>query len=292
MRKILVAALAALMMIIVSAPVLADMPDWYPDNPSSFVDFNDPDAPRLVDNADIFDDDDEETILSLIGEIQQDYNRDMVVYTDVTTYGMDEMYYSADFYQFNGYGFGENHDGSILFICMDPDNRCWWGAGTGSSQSFFTETTVNALDDRLYPYMVDGEYGMGVINYLQDLHELYGTGSVPGMEDDDYSYTPRKTIADYDWLIIGGLIVSAVLGLSIAGSAKKAMNSVHAAANADRYAIPGSFNMRRSNDIFLYMTVIRTEKPKNNGGGGGGSRFSGGYSSSGGMSFSGGGRKF
>ena len=134
-------------------------------------------------------------------------------------------------------------------------------------------------------------YGMVVSNYLLDLHELYGTGKVPGMEDGN-TYTPKKTIADYDWLIIGGLIVSVVLGISIAGSAKKAMNTVRTAANADRYAVPGSFNMRRSNDIFLYMTVVRTEKPKNNGGGGGGSRFSGGYSSSGGMSFSGGGRKF
>ena len=94
------------------------MPYWYPEDISSFEDFNDYDAPRVVDVADIFTDDEEERMLEGIKSIQDDFNIDLVVFTDVSSYGLERHIYAADFHQFNGYGFGDDFTGSVLFICI------------------------------------------------------------------------------------------------------------------------------------------------------------------------------
>ena len=54
------------------------MPDWYPKDISQFKDFHDYNAPRVVDNADIFTADEEARMLEGIRHIQDDYNIDLV----------------------------------------------------------------------------------------------------------------------------------------------------------------------------------------------------------------------
>ena len=43
-------------------------------------------------------------MLEGIRRIQKDYNIDLVVFTDVDSYGLSHAVYSADFHHFNGYG--------------------------------------------------------------------------------------------------------------------------------------------------------------------------------------------
>jgi len=161
-----------------SAPVSASsdmqsmpgMPTWYPADPQSFKDFHAPDAPRVVDSADIFTPAEESAMLSKIAAIQNDYGADLVVYTDVSSYGLDHGLFAADFYQFNGYGLGDDYNGSVLFICMEEGNRGWWTAATGRCESLYDGAMINYLDDALEPYMIDGDYGEGVLDYLDNVY--------------------------------------------------------------------------------------------------------------------------
>ena len=150
------------------------MPDWYPKDVSQFKDFHDYNAPRVVDNADIFTADEEARMLEGIRRIQNDYNIDLVIFTDTDSYGLSHAVYSADFHHFNGYGFGDDYTGSVLFICMNPNHRGWWTSATGSIEYLYKDmSTINWLDDMLEPYMRGGKYGEGVISYIDNVHSLY-----------------------------------------------------------------------------------------------------------------------
>ena len=257
-----------------------ELPDWYPDDVDSFQEFNDPNAPRMVDSADIFTPAEEAEILAKVREISAKYNRDLVVFTDTNTYGFSRATYAEDFFVFNGYGYGEALDGSVLFISMQPGNRGWYSAFSGTARGPINEETLNWIDDQMEPYMHSGDYADGVMAYLDALDYVYGHGR-----------TPRNVGLPAFFDIVLGLITSGI-NVSVL---KSQMNKVRKATEASTYVQPGSFNLTGSRDIYLYTTRTRTRiasERTGGGGGGGSSGFSSSHSSSSGHSFSGGGRSF
>jgi len=152
-------------------------PEWYPSDPQAFVRFHDEDAPRVVDEADIFTEAEETAMEARLKEIRSELGKDIVVYTDMSAYGLDHSVWAADFYDFNGYGIGDEYEGAVLFICMDPADRGFWTCCTGpETRGLFTEYYANQLDDRLYEYMVAGNYGDGAADWIENFRNLYRTG--------------------------------------------------------------------------------------------------------------------
>ena len=165
-----------------------DMPEWYPQYPRQFPKYHDETAPRVVDVADIFTDSEEETMEARLQELRQELSRDIVIFTDVSTYGLSREVYAADFYDFNGYGIGEEYEGVCLFVCMDPNDRGWWCCCTGpETRALYTETVANQIDDILYAYMAAGDYGPGVADWIENFRRIYLTGS---------PYTPDWAMQD------------------------------------------------------------------------------------------------
>ena len=277
--------------LLIPSAFAASLPSWYPSDTSNFKDFHGSNLPRVVDDADIFTDLDEarltEKVNALIAKFDNKY--DLVIFTDVSNYGIgrgmeaSDGVYPADFYQFNGYGKGDNYSGSVIFICMEPGNRYWWSAARGDSIPYFTSDNVNALDEGIEPYMVDGDYYGAMVRYLTLLDEVYSTGKI----------AKKRTIGDYAGSIIAAVIVGLIVGLSNMSSKVKNMKKVAFAKYANDYIVKNSFNLRHVNEMFLYKNVTRTLiESTSRSSGGGGSSYSGGYHSSGGGSFSGGGRHF
>ena len=161
-----------------AAAIPDDMPSWYPAEPEGFAFFSDPDAPRVVDDADIFTDAEEAAMEARLAALREELQRDIVIFTDSSAHGLEHDVYAADFYDFNGYGVGPEREGVCLMICMDPDDRGWWCCCTGpETMALYTETAANQIDDRLYDFMAAGDYGDGAANWIEDLRRLYLTGS-------------------------------------------------------------------------------------------------------------------
>ncbi len=155
------------------------MPYWYPVDVAgwSFTPAA-ADAPRVVDDADILTPEEEARISARIAEVAPKYNTDIVIFTDVSTRGLERRVYAADFYDFNGYGYGDDHDGFCLFICMDPNARGGWCCVTGErSRSLYTEDNANQLDDVLYDYLKKGEYGDGIYDWVGNIGTLLDKGA-------------------------------------------------------------------------------------------------------------------
>ena len=153
------------------------LPEWYPVNTKNFPFYHDEDAPRVVDKADLFSTSEEAALEKRISEIHEELDRDIVIYTDVTDYGLGKDILAADFYDFNGYGCGSEREGFCLFIDMDPDDRGGWTCGTGSdTRGLHTEKIANLLDDDLYYYLGNGDYYDGVKAWVEDVYRLYLKG--------------------------------------------------------------------------------------------------------------------
>ncbi len=173
---------------VISPAPASDKPSWYPDSTVGFQFFHDADAPRVVDTADLFTDEEEAAIAQAISEQSARGNADIVVVTDDSAYGMSHMEYADDFYDFNGYGFGPDRDGIVLFICMEPGNRGWWTSVTGrmdpnvsNDRVLYTESVSKQLDNRLYEYLVAGRFAEGVLDWVGNVGTwlVYGTPFVP-----------------------------------------------------------------------------------------------------------------
>ncbi len=254
-------------------------PSWFPEDLETFEDFHDENAPRIVDEADVLSDDEEQTLLEKINDITDATGFDLVIYTTPTSYdyGSDRALLARDFYQFNGYGYDEEYSGSVFMICFEEGNRGWESQGCGLVRQYFTEENINALDDYIDSDMRNGNYYEAMLTYTDKLSELYSNGTLVYEEDNT----------------VFNIIVAAVLALIIAAIVTKVlysgMKKVKIATNADLYIVPGSEHIRVSRDHFLYIHTRRVLRENNSNKGG--STFSGG-SSSGGRSFSGGGRSF
>ena len=173
---------------VISPAPASDKPAWYPDSTVDFQFYNDANAPRVVDTADIFTDEEETAIAKAISEQSVRGNADIVVVTDDSAYGMSHMEYADDFYDYNGYGFGPDRDGIVLFICMEPGNRGWWTSVTGrldpnvsNDRVLYTESVSRLLDNRLYEYLVAGRFAEGVLDWVGNVGTwlVYGTPFVP-----------------------------------------------------------------------------------------------------------------
>ncbi len=169
-----------------------DRPAWFPVDPEGFVFYQNPNEPRVVDEAEIFSAEDKAEMLSVIRDIRENYGVDAAVCTTPTSYGLGEETYVQDFFDFNGYGLGEESDGICLCIVMDPDDRAFAATATGSfMRGLYTYSAANDLDDRLIEYMRDrtdengdtvpGDYGAGVIDWLKNVRFLIArnAGRIP-----------------------------------------------------------------------------------------------------------------
>ena len=63
------------------------------------------------------------------------------------------------------------------------------------------------------------------------------------------------------WICIGAGVVIGLIAVLIM---KSNLRSVRFQSGAGEYMTPGSFHLTASQDIFLYKTVTRVEKPQNN----------------------------
>ncbi|MCR5370001.1 MAG: TPM domain-containing protein [Clostridium sp.] len=173
-------------------------PAWYPVEPQNFTRYQDASASRVVDAADLFTDAEEQKMEQRLAEIRGEIGRDIVIYTDSSAYGFEHNILAADFYDFNGYGMGDDFEGACLLICMDPEDRGFYTVCTGEeTKALYTEEFANQMDDVLYEYMVNGQYGDGAADWIENFYTLYTKGMPfpPEWYDPDYTDAARTNNA-------------------------------------------------------------------------------------------------
>lgn len=147
-----------------------------------FEPFHDPTAPRVTDRADILSQTYEEKLAERIANDGALYGIDFVVLTvngySASEFGEKVAYYYryepggmafddyvADFFDYNGYGLGDNYSGVILGINMDPDDRMYWFITTGEAKDIF-EPYISEMKSGIQPLLSAGKYEEAMDYYI------------------------------------------------------------------------------------------------------------------------------
>lgn len=209
------------------------------------------DQPRLVDNADLLADSEETALLTKLDEISERQQFDVVVVTVTDLDGENITDYADDFYDYNGYGFGEEYDGVLLLVSVG-DRECWMST-CGYGITAFSDSDIDYILDEFAEEYQSGNYAEA-FNVFAEYCDEY--------------VTIARDSEKFDPLFTG--VIAIVVGFLIAFIATSVMKgqlkTVRSKSEASEYTKRGSLQVTESRDFFLYRTVSRRAKPKENSG--------------------------
>ena len=238
---------------------------------------------RVVDMADLLNNSEEADLLSMLDEISNRQELDVVVVTVNTLDGKTPMDYADDFYDYNGYGFGENRDGVLLLVSME--DRDWWISTSGYGIFAFTDAGIEYISEKFLSDLSNDDYSEAFTKYAK-LCDEFITQAKTG-EPYDTNNLPKESFDVFTSLLIS-LVVGILVSLIVTGKMKGKLKTVRMQPAAEEYVRNGSMLVTESSDLFLYSHVDRRVKSKDNDSDGGSST----HTSSSGSSHGGGGGKF
>ncbi|WP_442852451.1 TPM domain-containing protein [Butyrivibrio sp. VCD2006] len=199
----------------------------------------------IVDAADLLTDDEENALASHIYDVEEQFQSAIVMVTVDTLGTRTVEEYGDDFYDYNGYGFGENHDG-ILFL-IDMETRSWHITTTGSAIGVYNDSAQEDLIDAC-------KYNLSQGNYYQSFDEFISECNKILQSDlDSHTFTSGKlTIC-----IIAGLLLALIPLLGFIGQ----LHTVHPEKGAANYSQQG-LSLTGKHDRFVRKTTSRTKIQK------------------------------
>lgn len=240
------------------------------------------DMPRLADNAGLLSDSEKSEVLETLDKISERQEADIVIVTTDALGGKTPESYADDFYDYNGYGYGSEHDGMLLLVSTEDND--WQISTCGFAMTAVTDDGIAYISEKFLPYMKDGDYAKAFTVYAELCDEFIGqakTGHPYGGAN-----MPKEPFNTPVCLAVAFGIGIAV-SLIATGIMRSKLKSVKKQSAAASYVKANSMNITESRDIFLYNTTSRSEKTQTSSSGSSSS-----HTSSSGRTHGGGGGKF
>ena len=242
---------------------------------------------RVVDMAELLSDSEKTALLSKLDEISERQKLDIVVLTVNTLDGKTPRDYADDFYDYNGYGFGENKDGILLLVSME--DRDWWISTTGYGITALTDAGIEYISEKFLSDLSDGDYAQAFTTYAE-LCDQFITQAKTG-ESYDTGNMPKEPF-NVAWNILVAFVIGLVVAFVVTNIMKKQLKTVQLKSEANNYVKSNSMIVTENRDLFLYNQVSRRARPKETDNRSGSSGGSSTHTSSSGTSHGGGGGKF
>ncbi len=217
---------------------------------------------RLEDEADLLTEEEEADLLSKLDEISERQECDVVVLTVDSLNGRLAEEYADDFYDYNGYGYGESRDGILLLISMEEHD--WVISNCGFGITAFTDAGQEYMTDKFVPMLSDGEYQEAFTEYAR-LCDEFITQAKTG-EPYDSGNLPKGSVSPI-W-IVGDILIGLVIAFIIGSVMKSKLKSVIKQETAEDYAVPGSMVLTANWDHLVNKTVTtrRIERERSSSG--------------------------
>ena len=215
--------------------------------------------PRLVDNADLLSEEEEAELFGTLDEISERHQVDIVVVTESSIGGASAMEYADDFFDYNGYGMGEERDGILLLVSMEE--RDWHISTSGYGIVAFTDAGLDYMSGRFVNFLSSGDYATAFRTYaaLCDDFLIQAESGVPY----DVNNLPETPFGTSD--IITSFVVAFVIAFAITWLMRRKLKSVRSERAAKNYIIDGSMELTTQRLHFLFCHVDRRVKPKGGG---------------------------
>ncbi len=219
--------------------------------------------PRLNDGAGLLSASEAQQLTSKLDTLSEKYGFDIVIVTVTSLNGQSPESFSFDYYDYNGFGYGENGDGVLLTVSME--NRDWLISTTGYGKFAINTDGINYIGEEITDYLSDGEYYTAFDTFAklcEDFVVQANTGE-PYTKD-----TLPKRKLSLLW-IPGSVMIGMLISFLIMNGFKSQLKSVRRAPSAREYQVPGSMLVTEQSDMFLYSHVSRVPRQTQSGNKGG-----------------------
>jgi uncharacterized protein len=179
--------------------------------------------------------------------------------------GEDIDTYLENTYDTLGFGYGQDHDGVLLLICMEP--REWRILSNGFAGEAIDPDAIEKIGEAFTSDLSDGNYAEAFDTFA-DKCEYYLDGYLNGFP------------FEFGKALLISLGVGILIALGITKGWKKQLKSVQKQSKANAYVKAGSMKITQSGDYFMYRNLTKTQRQKSSSSssGGGSSRSTGGGS--------------
>jgi len=244
------------------------------------------DKELVADQAGLFSEEEEANLREGARVLGEQYAMDIVIVTASDTEGKSSREYADDYFDYNGYGKGEESDGILLLL--DYDNREAYISTSGSGIRYLTDERTGRILDKVFNNgLTDGD-NYGAANAFLEATGSYLAAGIP-----EGQYNASEPVANTLSVMeaVGGAVVSGAFAFGFFVMTK------------GRYKgrpKPGIFEYRKNslvnigivedNLVNQYVTTRRIVRQSSSSGSSSGRSTT--HRSSSGRSHGGGGRKF
>lgn len=214
--------------------------------------------PRLVDKEDLLTAGEEAYLIDRLDEVSEAHRCDIVILTidDIGT--STPTAYADDFFDYNGYGYGDSHDGILLLVSLNT--RDWAISTTGKAIQVFTDAGLSHIESQFKPPLSDGNYAKS-FNIFVDCCEKFLIQAENGAPY-DVDNMPVKPLSIY--FIPLAIIIGAVISFIVVNIMKSSLKSVSKQLSATNYVRNGSMRITNQHDNYVYRKVNKIRRDTNN----------------------------
>lgn len=216
---------------------------------------------RLVDNADLLTDSEEQELETELDEISERQECDVAVVTVNSLDGKSAQDYANDFFDYNGYGYGDDDSGILFLIGMD--DRKWAITTYGYGITAFTDYGLEYMEDEFLPYLKDGEYAEAFSEYASLCDDLLTQARDGHPYDVDSADDKPGVFTMIFWGVVD-LMIGFVVAFIMAQVKKSKLKSVKNQVAANAYKKQGSMNVTTREDRYINSIVTKRLIPREN----------------------------
>lgn len=199
----------------------------------------------LYDEADLLNSREEAKLIQRLENISHQASAQVVIVTIPSLDGVDVAGYTDELYDSMGFGYGQQHDGVLLLVCMSP--RRYEILSNGYAGAVIGRREIRSLCDLMDAYLPEGQYSAAFHSFADqcgDYLEQRGGGHSISL----------------GLCVIISLVIGLIVGLIVAFVLKGQLKTVHSQYRAHDYVRAGSLDIRVYRDIFLWRDVSRTRR--------------------------------
>lgn len=215
----------------------------------------------VVDNADLLTQTEENELSEKLQDISDELQFDVVVVTTNSTGSKTATEYADDYFDYNGYGRGSNNDGALFLV--DMGDRKWAISTSGYGIEAIVDSALDDMEEEIVPYLKSGDYD-GAFNEFADLTYDIVNDAKNGKSYSNSTTSTTKNHKNIGTNLIVAFSIGAGISLIIILVYRSKLKPVKFQKEVKEYIVPGSFNLRRSDDVFLYFNITKVPIPKNN----------------------------
>ncbi|NLY86745.1 MAG: TPM domain-containing protein [Tissierellia bacterium] len=170
----------------------------------------------VFDDAGLFSEEERLILEDEASNLSTEYKMDLVIVTTDDAGGKTARQYADDFFDYGGFGVGDNYDG-VLFL-IDMDNREAYISTSGIAIRYLTDFRLDRILDKVFDEgLLDGDYFGAAMAFLDGTRSYLEAGISQDQYNEPEGYIKpenRISLTDVMIAIVGGLITSGIFYFS------------------------------------------------------------------------------